>query len=187
MEIKKENKIKNLCKRYGALGLACVFSIAVALTIGLSVGAGKDSPVSTEVLAFDLPMSNAVVVKDFADDRLQLNDSLERWEIHLAVDLSSEIADVFSIYDGVVTKVDSNSLDGQFIEISHEGGFVSVYSSLSTEVDVEEGDKVTKGQKIGLASTTASNESQSGSHLHFTLIKDGVEVDPNNYLDLQSK
>ena len=79
------------------------------------------------------------------------------------------------------------SLDGYVVEISHENGFVSVYSSLSEKVEVKTGDKVSAGQKIGSASDLATNESKTGSHLHFTLLKDGQEVDPNNYIDMQNK
>ncbi len=185
MEIKEEGKFKKLFKRYGVLSLACVFSLALAL--GIALGIPKTEPVTTSNIEFGLPMTNAVVVKDYADDRLQLNESLNRWEIHLAVDMSSENDAVFSIYDGVVDSVDSNSLDGYIVTINHSDGFVSVYSSLSDNVQVKEGDSVRKGQQIGNASDTATNESKDGAHLHFVLMKDGVEVDPNNYLDLQNK
>ena len=94
---------------------------------------------------------------------------------------------VFSIYDGIVDSVESNSLDGCVVTISHSDGFVSVYSSLNEDVKVSEGDSVKKGQQIGNASNSATNESKDGAHLHFVLMKDGVEVDPNNYLDLQNK
>ena len=185
MEIKSNDKIKKFFKRYGVLSLACVFSLAIALTIAFSIP--KDQPVSTEEVNFSLPMSDAVVAKDYADDRLQYNASLNRWEIHLSVDFASENDSVFSSYDGTVTSVDSNSLDGYVVTIDHGNGFVSVYSSLSDDVKVNELDKVTKGQEIGKAAATATNESVDGSHLHFTLFKDGLEVDPNNYLDLQNK
>ncbi len=185
MEIKEEGKFKKLFKRYGALSLACIFSLALAL--GIALGVQKGEPVSTNNVEFGLPMTDAVIVKDYADDRLQLNESLNRWEIHLAIDLSSENDAVFSIYDGVVDSVESNSLDGYVVTISHSDGFVSVYSSLSDSVQVKEGDSVKKGQQIGNASDSATNESKDGAHLHFVLMKDGVEVDPNNYLDLQNK
>ena len=162
-----------------------MFSLALAL--GIALGIPKTEPVTTSNIEFGLPMTNAVVVKDYADDRLQLNESLNRWEIHLAVDMSSENDAVFSIYDGVVDSVDSNSLDGYIVTINHSDGFVSVYSSLSDNVQVKEGDSVRKGQQIGNASDTATNESKDGAHLHFVLMKDGVEVDRNNYLDLQNK
>lgn len=185
MEINEEGKFKRLFKRYGALSIACVVSLAIALGIGLS--AGRSEPVSTTSIQFGLPMTDAVVVKDYADDKLQLNESLNRWEIHLAIDLSSENSAVFSIYDGIVDSVETNSLDGCVVTISHSDGFVSIYSSLNEDVDVKEGDTVRKGQQIGTASNSATNESKDGAHLHFILMKDGVEVDPNNYLDLQNK
>lgn len=187
MEIEKSNKFKKMFKRYGVLGLACVFSIAIALTIAFTVPNDDGKEVGTDTLKFGLPMSNAVIIKDYADDRLQFNESLNRWEIHLALDLSSENAAVYSICDGVVSSVESNSLDGYVIKIEHADGFVSVYSSLAEDVKVKVGDKVTRGQQIANASNTATNESKSGRHLHLMMLKDGKEVDPNNYLDLQNK
>ena len=94
MEIEKSNKFKKMFKRYGVLGLACVFSIAIALTIAFTVPNDDGKEVGTDTLKFGLPMSNAVIIKDYADDRLQFNESLNRWEIHLALDLSSENAAV---------------------------------------------------------------------------------------------
>lgn len=187
MEIKKESKFMKLFRRYGVLSLACVFCLVIALVVGLTVTKGEEKPVSTEAIKFSLPMENAVVVKDYANDHLQFNESLNRWEIHLSVDLSSENNNVYSVASGVVTAVSSNSLEGYCVEISHSDGFVSIYSSLNEAVEVSVGDKISAGQKIGSADSTASNESKSGSHLHFTLLKDGEEVDPNNYLDLQNK
>lgn len=188
MEI-KENKFKNFFKRYGLLSFACVLSVGVLLAIGLAlpVEPQEEQPVSTGVMQFELPMESAVVIKDYADDRLQFNESLNRWEIHLAIDLASESDSVFSVCNGVVSSVSSNSLDGYMIEIEHADGFVSVYSSLSEDIKVNVGDSVAGGQLIGYASSSAANESLSGGHLHFTLLKDGAEVDPNNYLDLQNK
>ena len=187
MEIKKESKFLKYFRRNGVLAFACVMCVAIALVIGLTTGKGNGTPVSTEAIKFSVPMENAVVVKDFADDHLQFNESMNRWEIHLSVDLTSEKGDVFYVANGVVTSVTSNTLDGYVVEISHENGFVSVYSSLSEKVEVKTGDKVSAGQKIGSASDLATNESKTGSHLHFTLLKDGQEVDPNNYIDMQNK
>ena len=176
MEIEKSNKFKKMFKRYGVLGLACVFSIAIALTIAFTVPNDDGKEVGTDTLKFGLPMSNAVIIKDYADDRLQFNESLNRWEIHLALDLSSENAAVYSICDGVVSSVESNSLDGYVIKIEHADGFVSVYSSLAEDVKVKVGDKVTRGQQIANASNTATNESKSGGHLHLMMLKDGKEL-----------
>ena len=184
--MKKEKQ--NRYKKFGALTLAVVACGVIALSVALNVKPKEEGgePVSSDAIQFTSPMSNAVVVKDYADDHLQYNKSLNRWEIHLAVDLASEKSDVYSIGDGVVTSVESNSLDGYVVKIGHSGGYASIYSSLS-DVCLAVGDKVEMGQKIAVASTSATNESADGSHLHLVLLKNGNEVDPNNYLDLQNK
>ena len=168
--------------------MACVFAVAIALTIAFgSAVAPEEEPVSTDNMEFGLPMADATIIKDYSEDFLQFNENLNRWEIHLALDMASENGEVLAIYDGTIASVDSNSLEGYVVTINHADGFTSVYSSLSDELAVNVGDAVVKGQKIGKASDSASNESNAGGHLHFTLLKDGVEVDPNNYLDLQNK
>ena len=189
MEIKNENKFKRYFKKFGALSLACVFAVAIALTIAFSIprGAEEGEPVTTTPISFVNPMNNAVVVKDYADNKLQHNESLKRWEIHLAVDLSAEDMTVFSVSEGTVASVTTDALEGSVVTINHKDGFVSVYSSLDSELKVKEGDKVEQGQEIGKATNSAGNEAKEGGHLHFTLYKDGQEVDPNNYLDLQNK
>lgn len=186
---KKENL--NLKKTVGIGFMVALFCGVMSLAIALNVSGGnienKTEPVSTKEIEFKNPMLNAVVIKDFADDHLQYNASLNRWEIHLAVDMSSENADVFACCDGNVLSIDSNSLEGYVLKVSHDDGFVSVYSSLSEIEGLNVGDNVKVGQKIGKADSTAATESKEGGHLHFAMLKDGVEVDPNTYLDLQNK
>ena len=184
MEISKQNKIKNFFKRYGVMIVAGVFVVAIALTIGLTLPATQE--VSTTELSFTLPMNNAEITKDFSDQDLLYNEVMNRWETHLGIDFASEDNAVYSVLDGTVLSVTNNSLEGYVVEIEHTDGFVSVYSSLSENVLVEEGDTVEKGQHIGEASSTATAEF-TDAQLHFCLLKDGVEVDPNLYIDLQNK
>ena len=186
MEINNANKLKNFFKRYGVFVLAGVFVVAIALTITFTA-IDKGSQVSTLNLQFDEPMNNAMIIKDYSDTELQYNEVLDRWEAHLGIDFTSDDTSVFSVLDGTITSVTNNSLEGYVVEITHEGGFVSIYSSLDENVLVEEGDKILKGEQIGNASSSATNEYEDGNRLHFCLLKDGVEVDPNNYLDLQNK
>ena len=43
------------------------------------------------------------------------------------------------------------------------------------------------GQTIGQVSETMASELKAGLHLHFEMLKNGVKVNPNNYLDLGNK
>lgn len=187
MEINNENKFKRNLKKFGAVGLACVLVVAIALAIGLSV-AGNVQEVGTTPLEFGLPMNNAEILKDYSDSRLQHVEGSQIYAIHLSIDLASDDNTVLAICDGVVTDVDSSTLEGTAVTIEHADGFVSVYASLGDQIDVKKGDTVKKGQKIGEASQSYNNEKGlNRDHLHLTLFKDGLEVDPNNYLDLQNK
>ena len=187
MEIGKGNKFVEFLKKYGIYVVVGVVVFAVALTFTLLATLNGSVQTGGGSLNFALPMNNATVVKDYSDTELQENVTLEHWAAHLAVDLTSENSDVYAVLDGTVANIDYDYIDGYTITINHSDGFVSIYSSLAEEMEVEEGDNVVAGQKIGLASQSASGELDLGAHLHFTLMQDDDYVDPNDYLSLQLK
>lgn len=91
--------------------------------------------------------------------------------------------DVMSILDGTVTKISENTLLGKIVEITHSNNIVSVYQSLG-EVMVVEGDNVLQGQVIG--KTGEANISvELGNHLHFEMIHNGKNVNPEEYYGKQ--
>ena len=62
-----------------------------------------------------------------------------------------------------------------------------MYKSLNKDVKVSVGDKVAAGQAIGSIADTMAQELNSGAHLHFELLKNGSNINPNDYLDLGTK
>jgi murein DD-endopeptidase MepM/ murein hydrolase activator NlpD len=70
---------------------------------------------------------------------------------------------------------------GNWIRIDHGDGVETYYSSLS-EVAVEEGQTVKAGDTLGKAGTSAGSEVEQGPHLHFELLVDGKNVNPQPYL-----
>ena len=191
MEIRKDNKFYTFVKRFGIYILAAFIVLAVAITatvVGV-VTSKKDNPVDVgnQPLSFGLPVANSTIIKDYSDTKLQFNETLDKWEAHLSVDLTSEDPAVMAVLDGTVSDVYYKYMSGYTIEIEHADGFKSIYSSLDENVEVKKGDKITKGQKIGKMSTSAAAESTYGAHLDFTLMLNGQEVDPNNYISLQNK
>ena len=187
MEIGRKNRFVEFIKKYGifvAVGLV-VFITALTFTLIATLNSGVPTGITN--LSFSLPMQNATVIKDFSATELQNNETLNQWEAHKAVDLTSETGEVFAVLDGEVVGVDYDYLSGYTITISHSDGFQSIYSSLAEEVEVSVGDKVEGGQKIGQASTSANGELELADHLHFTLKLNDKAVDPNSYLDLQAK
>lgn len=187
MEIEKKNKFVEFCKAYGMYAVVGIMVFALAITFTLMATVGKTQQTSNNVLQFELPMTNAMVIKDFSNTELQNNETLNQWEAHLSVDLSSENGEVFAILDGTVAAIDYDFLDGHSITISHANGLVSIYSSLEEEMEVKIGDKVRAGDKIGKASDSASGELDLGTHLCLAMKLNDKYVDPNNYLSLQEK
>lgn len=187
MEIEKKNGFIEFVKNYAMYLIVGVVIFAVALTFTIVASVNNSVPANTGVLEFKLPMTNATIVKDFSDSELQNNETLNQWEAHLAVDLTSESGEVYSILDGKVLDVSYSFLNGYSIMIEHSSGFVSIYSSLNEQVDVEEGENVKAGQKIASISDSASGELELGSHLHLCMKLNNTFVDPNDYLNLQQK
>ena len=134
-----------------------------------------------------MPVDGAELIKGYSATQLFYNTTLGQWESHKGVDLVSDNLKVYAVLSGTVTNVVKNYENGTTITIAHEDGFVSVYSSLDSEVLVAVDDKVSKGQEIAKMSNSAANEQLQGSHLHFELFKNGEKVDPSNYLTLENK
>ena len=86
-----------------------------------------------------------------------------------------------SVLDGVVITVREDQILGKLVEIKHNNNIISTYQSLS-EVYVNVGDEVKQGGLIG-KSGTSNLQKDMGSHLHFELMIDSKNVDPEEYYD----
>ena len=137
---------------------------------------------------FMAPVAKYTLGMDYSRDSeyvLVFKKTLNEWSVHNGVDfLAEEGTDVVAICDGTVTSVRNEYGMGNIVEITHADGLVSTYFSLGDEIDVEEGDKVKKGDKIGSVSTSAAYECAEGAHLHLEMKKDGKFVNPANYFEI---
>lgn len=75
---------------------------------------------------------------------------------------------------GIVTLADDLYFNGNTVFIDHGQGLITMYCHMS-ELLVAEGDKVQKGQTIGLVGATGR---ATGPHLHWTVSLNGTRVDP---------
>jgi murein DD-endopeptidase MepM/ murein hydrolase activator NlpD len=79
---------------------------------------------------------------------------------------------------GVVVDTQFDSKKGTYILIKHNNLFASFYSHLKT-VSVKVGDPLKKGQLIGYSGNSGSFS--TGPHLHYEVIKNEKQVDPQDY------
>ena len=83
--------------------------------------------------------------------------------------------------DGVVISSVYSGSAGNMVLIDHGGGIVSGYMHLQ-ERHVTVGQKITKGQTIGLMGDTGVG---TGVHLHFLIKVNGAAVDPLQYFSVK--
>ena len=181
---------KKFMRRYGYYMLAFVAILVVGLSAGLSGEKNVEptTPTSVTEIKMVCPMNSPEVLKWYSDTELFYNSTLKQWESHKAVDLTSTTnPDVYSVLDGIVTNCAYTYEDGYCITIAHDDGLTTTYCSLSNIDNVKKGDTVSRGQKIGEISNSASNESLDGNHLHFSVSLNGKNVDPANYITFENK
>lgn len=123
------------------------------------------------------------IVRDFAIDSLVYSNTLQEWTTHTGIDIKADKTTVVkSAEAGIVKTIKNDPRYGLTVIVEHENGFQTVYSNLLTSEFVVEGEKVEKGQSIGTVGNTAAFEIADEPHLHFEILKDSVQVDPNIYL-----
>ncbi len=101
--------------------------------------------------------------------------------MHYGIDLANAIGtSIVSTMEGTVAAVGNQPRGyGKYVVIKHRYGFQSLYGHLST-IYVNRGERVAQGQKIG---SMGNSGRSTGSHLHFSLYKNNVPVNPlNGYL-----
>lgn len=170
-----------------ACGITIAFVNAKNTTNMNNANIGEET-VMVASTTFVVPIKNATIAKDYSASELQYNNTLKQWEIHKAIDfIAGDNLNVYAVSDGTVSNVYTNYLEGTVIEISHRDGIVSVYKSLNKDVQVSVGAKVSAGSVLGTVAESMAQELNTGAHLHFEMLKNGVKVNPNDYLDLGNK
>ncbi len=137
-----------------------------------------------EALKTAWPLEGQTVAA-YAMDALAYNQTTRDWRTHDGLDIGAEPGStVCAAAEGTVYTVFEDDTMGMTVVIRHQDGYVTEYSSLAQEVLVAPGDRVELGQAIGCVGTTALLESAVGDHVHFSVTRDGVQVDPVEFLNM---
>ena len=213
MKTNKDKKKKSYEKLKRAIAMSVVAVVGIATILGVAISTNENTTPtpnikveanqdditdipqepsipssSPQVLTFTVPLANFEVSKDFSNKTLKYNATLKQWESHKAIDLKANAGEaVRASLGGQVTAVQNDYLKGNMVTIVHEGGFKTVYASMSEDTLVQVGDTVKQGDLIGYVATSARNELADGAHLHFEMYKDSVAVDPNLYITFEDK
>ena len=124
------------------------------------------------------------LVSLYSMDHLSYNPTTRDWRTHDGVDVQAAPGtEVRCAADGTVASVMTDEAAGTVVTVRHEGGFLTRYGNLAEDPGVEEGQKLRQGDGVGVIGGTALLEAGLAPHLHFELCRDGVSVNPTDYLE----
>jgi len=128
-----------------------------------------DSPHLFNKRVLHKPLENLICTQRFGE-RPSFYALLGSSRGHSGMDFRTKQSDgswtipVLAVMKGIVAEVDENVWNGKFIRIDHPNDHQTVYLHLS-ETNVEAGQEVTSGQKIGVSGN--SGGASEAPHLHF--------------------
>ncbi|MCI8697679.1 MAG: M23 family metallopeptidase [Oscillospiraceae bacterium] len=145
---------------------------------------GIELPRNVSLAFYELGLSEtAVPVDGTATSGFGYRDSPinGKKEFHLALDIGAEEgAEIGAFAAGTVRYIGESDEFGNYLMIDHENNVSSFYAHCS-KLLVRKGDPVACGQTVALVGHTGN---ATGSHLHLTIEKDDIRLDPAYYVDL---
>lgn len=177
LQVKKENLAK-------AKALKAVPNIK-KVTTGNSATAAVSKSVNAQ---FEKPVVNGLLARAYSKDIDSVVWKTDgSYRTNLGIDIQAKIGEpVVAVMDGIVKEVGTDVVgqNGNMVEIDHQNGFVTKYTSLDKKILVKKGDKVTKKQQIGTVGNTSLNSFKEdyGSHLHFEVLQSNKNIDPAKYV-----
>jgi len=98
---------------------------------------------------------------------------------HKGVDFAApEGTHVISVAAGLVTYAGERNGYGLMVEVNHGNGMTTRYAH-NEKLLVSQGEMIRKGQEVALIGSTGHS---TGPHLHFEVLKNGVQVDPLRFI-----
>lgn len=206
-------KNKKLLTYYLILGACILIIAAIAVAVTLSVTLGGDDMVlddpdqtvdgddddntdgdgddddvedTTGDTTFLMPVEEVNAVNSYG---FYHNTTLDKYYLHTGIDFAGDVGDeVYAALDGTVESITSDPvLMGTTITLSHENGLKTTYTFVDAAEGLAVGDTVEKGNVIATVAEAMGQEYKDGAHLHFEVFLNDEAVDPETYLDIDSK
>jgi len=100
---------------------------------------------------------------------------------HFGTDIVGRFdTNIYSVLDGTVIFAEWSTSTGYVVQIQHKHDLISVYKH-NSGILVQQGDKVKAGEVIAIMGN--EGELTTGPHLHFELWRNGLALDPEQYIN----
>jgi murein DD-endopeptidase MepM/ murein hydrolase activator NlpD len=102
-----------------------------------------------------------------------------RKEFHKGIDISTQLGkEIISPADGIIISSSHEPNMGNTVTINHSNGISTIYAHLLRST-VRRGQMVRRGDIVGFVGNSGRS---TGPHVHYTILLNGVSVNPRTYL-----
>lgn len=128
------------------------------------------------------PASGAVLI-GYSMDQTVFFSTLEQYKYNPALIIGGEVGETISASAaGIVTNIEDTAQTGTTVTLDMGNGYSAVYGQL-TDVPLSVGDYVASGETVGILNEPTKYYSVEGPNLYFEILKDGIPVDPMNFME----
>ena len=146
-----------------------------------TAGAAADVWFSEESI-LEWPASGAVLI-NYSMDKTVYFATLEQYKYNPALIVGGEVGEMIGASaPGIVTNIEQNAQTGLTLTLDMGNGYSAIYGQLK-EVPLEVGSYVNTGETVGYLSEPTKYFSTEGANLYFEVQKDGVPVNPMDFME----
>lgn len=123
-------------------------------------------------------------LKDFTDTRISSGFGNRKHPLsgivkhHNGIDIASPVREVVATASGIIKTTGYDNGFGYFIIIDHQNSYQTTYGHLS-KILVQEGQQINILETIGMVGSTGA---ATGNHVHYEIRKNGILLNPVEYL-----
>lgn len=137
-----------------------------------SNGTSSSSSGKSNTEDWDLPLNAPITVT---------SEMGQRWgAFHNGIDLVNSDHIIKCVGDGTVTISEYHNSYGNHVFVDHGNGISTGYAHMASTPMVKGGDKVSKGQQLGVMGTTGDS---TGVHLHFNVFRNGPWAPNSDFIN----
>lgn len=143
----------------------------------------KTAAIFDDTQEMEYPIADAKILMDYSTETAVYDNTLDQYRTNDSIAFAATLGEnVVAAFDGVVTSVDKDDINGTTVTIDNGNGWSTTYSQLKDNLQVAQGQTVYKGDIIGIVAEPTKYSTNLGPHLDFAVFKDDESVDPKTVL-----
>lgn len=130
-------------------------------------------------------VADGYINREYSVDELIYSPTMKDFRTHNGIDITADPSSPVRLFsDAVIVNIYNDPLMGITVVADHGGGIVAYYSNLSEDLpkSTAVGASLSGGSVIAGVGNTAASECADVSHVHLSITRNGVYINPEEYL-----